>query len=81
MLSAILVPVVTGRPDTSLVAISAMSAVRAAAPSTVLQLRTGNSPADALKRLADVARHVPCYRLELGTTRDRIPDTLARLLD
>lgn len=80
-LRAIFVPVITGRPETTYAPISAMAAIRAAAPSTVLQLRVGTSPADALKRLSAIATRVPCYRLELGTSLRHIPGVLAQLLD
>ena len=78
-LRAIVVPAITGRPATSR-PISAMDALRAVAPSTLLQLRTGLDPSGALKRLAAVARRVPCHRLELGTALERIPQALEALL-
>ena len=79
-LRAIVVPAITGRPETTSRPISAMDALRAVAPSTLLQLRTGLDPSGALKRLAAVARRVPCHRLELGTALERIPQALEALL-
>ena len=80
-LRAIFVPVISGRPDTTYAPVPAMAALRAAAPSTVLQLRVGTSPAAALTRLKQLTTRVPAYQVNLGTDRQRIPSVLAELLD
>jgi hypothetical protein len=80
-LRAILVPTIKGGLDSRLISISAMAAVRAAAPSTVLQLRTVPHPADVLSRIIRAAARVPCYRFELGTEVGRITQVLSQLLN
>lgn len=77
-LKAILVPSVTGRQDTSFYSISAAHALRALAPSTIFQLPGGREA--AFKLIAGVARKVPCYCLELGTDKSRIPPVIFYLL-
>ncbi|MEQ1868681.1 MAG: hypothetical protein ABL961_01505 [Vicinamibacterales bacterium] len=79
-LLAMIAPTVASQSATTVVPISTMAAVRAAAPSTVLQLRTGGSPGDALKRITTLASRVPCHRMDLGTDFERIPALLGHLL-
>jgi hypothetical protein len=79
-LRVILVATVTGRPETTLTPVSAMEALRAVAPSTLLQLRVGIDSTRAMTRLADVARRLPAYRIGLGTAIEQIPETIARLV-
>jgi hypothetical protein len=80
-LRVILVATVTGRPETTLTPVSGMEALRAVAPSTLLQLRVGVDSTRAMTRMADVARRLPAYRLGLGTAVDQIPETIARLVE
>ena len=79
-LRAILIATVSGDRDTAVVRASAMAALRAVAPSTLLQLRVGTDKPRALKRIADMARHVSAWHLRLGTDRTQIPGVIERLL-
>ena len=75
---AILLPRVTGLPDTQYKRVSVAMALAALAPSTIFQLpRAGN---EALKFLATFARHLPCYSLEVGTNLSTIPPAIERIL-
>jgi len=77
-IKAILVPRVTGKPDTKVSQTSAMVALKALAPSTILQLpKTGQL---AFARMSQLARRVPAYVLELGTDIPQIPQTITQLL-
>lgn len=77
-LKAVLVPRVTGKPDTKISPTSAMVALKALAPSTIFQLpKTGQS---AFARMSRLVRQVPAYCLELGTDIPQIPQTIAQLL-
>jgi hypothetical protein len=74
----ILLPRVTGLPDTSWKRVSVAMTLAALAPSTIFQLpRAGN---EALKFLATFARHLPCFSLEVGTDLSTIPAAIERLL-
>ena len=75
---AILLPQVRGGTDTWLEPASPIAALRALAPSTILQL-PGNGQA-AFGAMARLARSVPCYTLALGTDLAQIPAAIARLL-
>src|SRR4029079_18505676 len=75
---AILLPRVTGLPETRFKRVSVAMALAALAPSTIFQLpRAGN---EALKFLATFARHLPCFSLEAGTDLSTIPTALHRIL-
>jgi hypothetical protein len=75
---AILLPRVTGLPDTLFKRVSVAMALAALAPSTIFQLpRAGN---EALKFLAAFARHLPCYSLEVGTNLSTIPPVIEGIL-
>jgi len=77
-IKAILVPQVTGKPDTKVSRTSAMIALKALAPSTIFQLpKTGQL---AFARMSRLVREVPAYVLELGTDIPQIPQTIAQLL-
>ena len=77
-LRAILIPVVTGRLDTQIVACSAQEALMAMAPETLSQLPS--SGRQDLKFLGDLARRVPCYRILLGTSLGQVPERILELL-
>lgn len=66
---ALLVPRITGRPETRLVPASAAAGLLALAPSSIFQLP--GRRAAAFDFIVRFTRRVPCYTLELGT---RIPD-------
>lgn len=75
---AILLPRVTGLPETRWKRVSVAMTLAALAPSTIFQLpRAGN---EALKFLATFARNLPCYSLEVGTNLSTIPPVIEGLL-
>ena len=75
---AILLPRVTGLPETHLKRVSVALALAALAPSTIFQLpRAGN---EALKFLATFARGLPCFSIEVGTDLSTIPPVIEGLL-
>ncbi|HLJ59354.1 MAG TPA: serine kinase [bacterium] len=75
---AILVPQVTGRPETSAVPISPAAALKALAPSTIFQL--AGMDHSTLGTLAACVRRVPCYALRLGSTLSAIPAAIQDVL-
>lgn len=77
-LRAIVVPVVTGRPDTTFERTSAAQALLALAPTTLLQLPSAG--AGSFQTQAQLARTVPCLRLNLGTRFETIPPAVRALL-
>ena len=78
-LRAILLPRVTGLPETNLKKSSTAHALAALAPSTIFQLpRAG---AEAFKFLAGIAKQVPCFTFEVGTDLSGIPAAIERFLD
>lgn len=78
-LRAILVPRITGRPETSVEPASQALALRALAPSTLMQL-PGAGP-DAFQSLARLARRLPCFQLNLGTRTADIPSAVRSLIN
>jgi hypothetical protein len=77
--SAIVLPQVTGGPKSRLHPVSAADTLRALAPSTIIQMP--HEARAALDTLADLARRVPSFRLELGTDLDSVPALLDTLLE
>jgi len=77
-LKAIIAPVVTGKPDSALVRISAMETLKALALSTLFQLR--NDDKSALNKMAGLVKLLPGYRLELGTDIKQIAPLIKQLL-
>jgi hypothetical protein len=75
---AILVPQVTGRPDTSVCPISPAIALRALAPSTIFQVVGPDR--STLGVLAACVKRVPCYALRLGSTLPAIPRAIQDVL-
>jgi hypothetical protein len=75
---AILVPQVTGHPDTSVSRIPPPVALRALAPSTMFQAAGPEAP--TLGILASYVRRVPCYALRLGTVLSAIPSAILEVL-
>jgi hypothetical protein len=76
--SAVVLPEVEAHRPTRLAPVTALTALRALAPSTIFQLsRSGEQAFRAIGRLV---KHVPCFRLELGPDRSSIPAVLAALL-
>lgn len=74
-LRAIVVPQITGGATSQLLPISPFEALRALAPSTVLQLP--GKRGSGLARIADLVRNVPSWKLNLG----RDPATAVDLLN
>jgi hypothetical protein len=70
----ILLPRVSGLPETRLLPASPTDALRALAPSSLFQL-PGTGRFEFLA-LADFVKRVPCFHLELGTNLDKIPDAI-----
>ncbi|MBP6506071.1 MAG: hypothetical protein KA257_00780 [Opitutaceae bacterium] len=77
-LRAIIVPVITGQPHTTIEPTSAAQALLALAPSTLFQLP--NAGPGSFQSLARLARSLPCYRLNLGTKLAAIPPAIRSLL-
>lgn len=77
-LKAILMPRVTGLPETKISRASAMQGLHALAPSTLFQ-STGLGDA-SLKKMAKLSRTLPCFHLELGTNLESIPRAVGALL-
>jgi hypothetical protein len=77
-LRAVLVPRVTGRPETTVRTLSPASALAAIAPSTILFHPRGGD--HELQRLGQLVRTVPTYLLECGTDLAQIPRVISSLL-
>lgn len=75
---AVLLPRVTGLPETRWKRVSVAMTLAALAPSTIFQLpRAGN---EAFQFLAAFVRQLPCFSLEVGTNLSAIPPVIERLL-
>lgn len=59
--------------------VSSAAAMRALAPSTLLQLP--GAKARSFQLMASVVKDLPAYELRLGTSRERVSHALSRLLD
>jgi len=70
----VLLPRVSGLPETRLRPASPTVALRALAPSSLFQL-PGTGRFEFLA-LADFVKRVPCFHLDLGTRLDKIPDAI-----
>ncbi len=77
-LRAIVVPRISGLETTSFERTSPAEALRALAPSTLLQL--GERQSTALQSLADLVRAVPSYRLNLGSRFETVAPGLRELI-
>lgn len=75
---AVLVPRVTHRPDTEVVAVGRAAALTALAPSTILQLASARE--DAMRRMGELVRSVPAFELRAGTALPQIPAVIRQLL-
>lgn len=75
---AVLLPRVTGIPETRWKRVSVAMTLAALAPSTIFQLpRAGN---EAFQFLAAFVRQLPCFSLEVGTDLSAIPLVIEQLL-
>jgi hypothetical protein len=77
-LRVLVVPRVSGQPDTRVERIGPAAALRALAPSTLFQL-SGSGEAE-LRLMGGLVRSVPCYALHLGTELAQIPAALIDVL-
>jgi len=75
---AILLPQVTGGEDTTVTRATPMAAMKALAPSTLMQL-SGAGRAE-FQTMAKLVQQVPSYHLALGTDVVQIPQVILRLL-
>jgi hypothetical protein len=73
---AILAPTITDSRDSTLMEISPAEALRALAPSSILQFPSAG--AQMFEALARLARSVPCWSLRLGSDRRQIPDVVGQ---
>jgi hypothetical protein len=78
-LRAILLPKVRGFGETTMTPVSRPAALRALAPSTVVQLHTAR--ADALTRMRALVERVPAFALELGADVYGTPLVIQRFLE
>lgn len=78
-LSAIVMPRVTGGPEVTLTRASAAEALRALAPSTIVELRSGGR--EAFANLSALVREVPVYRMDVGSDRQAIARAVRGLID
>jgi hypothetical protein len=77
-LRAVLLPRVTGTPETRLTPASPAAALAAIAPSTLFQLPGDGT--DAFHRLSEAVRQLPCHYLELGESLEDVPAAIGGLL-
>jgi hypothetical protein len=75
---AILVPRITGLPETRLTKSSPAAGLMALAPSTIFQLPGARN--DDFQNLIGIVKQVPSFDLELGTDLTRIPEVILGLL-
>jgi hypothetical protein len=75
---AILIPRITGLPETRLTKSSPAAGLRALAPSTIFQLPGARN--DDFQNLIAIVKQIPSYDLELGTDLVRIPSVISDLL-
>lgn len=77
-LSAIVVPRISGRPDTTAEDLTAAEAMRALAPSTMIQMP--GSKGEEFAALARLVKKVPTVGLHLGSNLDTIPPVVIDIL-
>jgi len=77
-LAAVLLPRITGKPETTFSPAKPGEAWRALVPSTLAL--TPASP-DGIEWLTTLARHMPSWWLDIGTQREAIPPRIAELID
>lgn len=75
---AVLLPRVTGQRDTRVRAVSSNTALRTLMME--VQPSSAASMKQSLSNLANLVRTVPCFDLQLGTTRAQIPQVVKELL-
>ena len=75
---AVLLPKVTGRPETGLTVTSPAAGLKALAPSTLFQL--AGAGREDFQAMAELVKRVPCYVLHVGTELSGIPGAIRSLL-
>jgi hypothetical protein len=75
---AVLLPKVTGERDTRLRQTSAMNALLALAPTTILHMAGASQ--EAFEKMSRLVKQTPCYVLEAGTDLTQIPAAVRELL-
>jgi hypothetical protein len=78
-LKAIIATQITKNTTTSYKPLAPFEALKALAPSTLLQLNLGDQGDFA--KMGNITRTIPCYTLELGNDFHRIAPAVTRLLD
>ncbi len=76
-LRAILIPRITGKPETTLQAASPTAGLNALAPSTISQLP--NSYRENFLEMVKIVRQVPSYYLDVGTEMAAIPEVILKM--
>ena len=77
-LKALLIPRITGKPNTTLTPTSAAAGLAALVPSTIMQLSGAGK--EACQRMMNVVNKIECYYLELGTNMEEIPQVILNIL-
>ena len=77
--SAIILPQITESLETRLVRSSRAAALFALAPTSIFQLPDADQY--AFRTMADFAKQVPCYTLEIGRNSSKIPQLISDLLE
>lgn len=77
-ITALLVPVIAEVADSRIEPLSRGAALLALAPSTLLQMAAADTA--GLGPMGALVRHVPCYRIVLGSDRKSIAGKIAELL-
>jgi hypothetical protein len=78
-LRAVLLPVIIDRSHTALGPITPVAAMKALAPSTVLQISGFEAMSFAL--MGKLVRRLPCFALDLGSDMDEIPGVIGEFLE
>lgn len=74
----ILMPQISGKPDTTFSKASPAAALTALAPSTLFQLSRNRE--ESFRRIAALVKQIPAYKLHCGTDIGRIPGIIATIL-
>ncbi len=77
-IKAIVVPNITSANNSFITRISPFEALKALAPSTIIQLDLGSN--NVLSKMADLTKKTACYRLDLGTNLEGIAPEIKSLL-
>ncbi len=75
---AVLIPQITGSPNTDLISVSPSKALLSLAPSTIFHIPGIEN--HAFRSMSRLVKQVPCYVLKLGTDRSTIAKSIIELL-